>query len=695
MMIPDDFPHFAVPGYEKEMTSLRELFWLHYPGSGPKATLWDEWLSSPGLWPAVESEGLADKMRRDWSRVLSERVIDAEGYVATHQHASIAHQLGWPFPFWNQGRGGVGWHFSFKNTVGHPWRQKDLSSTDGWKLDGAKDKGLGEDGWTLELTRPNATVAPPPWKVDTFQSPFIQIRWSATGLDDAQPFVEWATSDKPRFTPDRRMYFEPVEGSAITYTMIPLYKHPKWTGEISKLRLNFGNKKAGASVTIQAFFTQYDTRHNINAQNFVIGCANYFHWTGDINFLRRNVNRMRIGLRYVMTEHHALEKKAVFTTWVGHDGRSGLRLNPDGSKEILFGHGIGNNYWDLLPFGWLDSYATIHYYGALLAMAQVEREIIEHPEWNIPRGVYAFDPEMLMKHAAEVKEYGNKVFWSSETGRFVAGPDADGNRHDYGFTFLNFEAIYYDFATPEHAKKIMEWLSGERIVEGDTAQGSDIYHWRFAPRATTKRNLEYYFWGWSAPESIPWGGQVQDGGAVLGFSYHDLMARLRVRGPDDAWARLREIIKWFDEVQSAGGYRKYYDGTREGTLQGGGTAGGLGLDCEFFESVMVPQVMIDGFLGFKPAADGFLLNPRLPKDWAELSIDRIRWHDLVLTIKATPSTVEVNRTGGAEPDLPTIISLPGNWKAVYLNGKPLLRRGKQSYEVDWRISEGVRFEKTR
>jgi len=55
-------------------------------------------------------------------------------------------------------------------------------------------------------------------------------------------------------------------------------------------------------------------------------------------------------------------------------------------------------------------------------------------------------------------------------------------------------------------------------------------------------------WAWSRPESIPWGGQVQDGGAVLGFSYYDIMARLDVNGPDDAWRRLQEILAWFRDV---------------------------------------------------------------------------------------------------------------------------------------------------
>ena len=71
---------------------------------------------------------------------------------------------------------------------------------------------------------------------------------------------------------------------------------------------------------------------------------------------------------------------------------------------------------------------------------------------------------------------------------------------------------------------------------------------------------------------------MQDGGAVLGFSYHDLMARLRHLSPANSWTRLQAILDWYREVQAAGGYRAYYKEGKEGTLQGGGTAGGLGLD---------------------------------------------------------------------------------------------------------------------
>jgi hypothetical protein len=355
---------------------------------------------------------------------------------------------------------------------------------------------------------------------------------------------------------------------------------------------------------------------------------------------------------------------------VGHDGRSGLEIRPDGKKIVHHGRGIGNNYWDLLPMGYKDCYATIQYYDTLRVMTALEREITAHPEWNIPNGPLREDPERLLQHATEVKSRAGGMFWNDATGRFVCSIDVDGKAYDFGFTFLNLEAIYYGFATDKQAQVIMKWMRGERTVEGDTSHGKDIYHWRFAPRATTKRNVEYYFWGWHAPESIPFGGQVQDGGAVLGFSYHDLMSRLKIRGPDDACGRLKEICRWFAEVQAAGGYREYYKDGKRGTLQGGGTPGGLGLDKEFFESILVPQVMINGFLGFKPQGDGFEIAPRLPTDWPSLKITRIHFHEFTFDITATRKSIAVDGTGpnGA----PLQLHLPG--KGQYVSRASLLSR---------------------
>ena len=141
-------------------------------------------------------------------------------------------------------------------------------------------------------------------------------------------------------------------------------------------------------------------------------------------------------------------------------------------------------------------------------------------------------------------------------------------------------------------------------------------------------------WTWEGAEIFPWGDQVQDGGCVLGLSGFDLVARLRTRSPDDAAARLNAILRWFDAVQAEGGYRAYYAKPGRGTMQGSGTAGGLGLDKEFLESILVPQVMLEGFLGFDPGVDDFTVTPRLPLSWPSLTVRGIHFHDRVLDITA-------------------------------------------------------------
>ena len=673
--IPDDFPRFSVPGYEKEMASLRALYWLHYEPAGPLIPLWDEWMPMSTLWPAMGSGAALDAMCGRWAQALADRKIDAEGYVQTQQHDGTAHAEGWPFPRWMEA-GGIGWHF---RGTGVPGYDGPPATPEGWSVSGGRGGEVGEKGWMVDLTESGATLQTPLFKIDAKNAPWLRLNWWAAGLGNARCFVEWTTAEQPEFTPECRAYFAAASagGQQVTLppmgpksanelaaavvetrTMIPVYRIPGWKGTITGLRIHLDN--AGeASLIIKSFHTACDTRHNINNSNFTRGCHDYFAWTGDVTFLRAQIGRIRTAMRFMMSEFHTRERNCVYTTWPGHEGRSGVRLGTDGAKTILPGEGIGSNYWDLLPFGGEDALASIYYYDALRDLADLEEQILKHPQWCVASGADAFDPAELRAHAQRVKDYGTQRFWNKETNRFGT-VDLDGAMHDYGFTFLNNEAVYYDFALPAQARSIRDWLSGRRSVEGDTATGADIYHWRFGPRSTTKRNLDYYFWGWNSPEKIPWGYQVQDGGAVLGFSYHDLMCRLATDGPDDAWTRLKEILAWFDETQAAGGYRAYYQDPAHGTMQGGNVAGGLGLDKEFFESILVPQVMLHGFLGFHPTADGFALDPRLPKDWPELTITRIHLHEQVLDITVRDKTVAVTASGPAGE--PLVAELPPDWQ---------------------------------
>jgi hypothetical protein len=245
----------------------------------------------------------------------------------------------------------------------------------------------------------------------------------------------------------------------------------------------------------------------------------------------------------------------------------------------------------------------------------------------------------------------------------VACIDKNGNAHDYGFTFVNLDAIWYGIASDAHAQSIMGWLTGKRIVDRDTSTGPDIYHWRFGPRATTLRNLDWYGQGWTRPESIPWGGQVQDGGGVLGFAFYDYWACLHVLGPDAAWQHLAAMLSWENDVWAEGGYRKYYENGNHGsTLQGAGTAGGIGVDAEFWESSLIPSIVIGGFLGVRPSAEGLTIKPRLPQSCPEMGVSNLLYRGTRIDIKAAAKSIDVAVKD--QPGDPIHLHLEGKWKRV-------------------------------
>lgn len=659
----DDFPLFVIPGHETEMARLQELFRLHHGGAITGCALWDAWLPHSVLWPATGQEPAANHALGQYRDIFLSRRIDADGYVSMQQHRGLAHSEGWPFPTLQQA-GGVGWFFSVRDEaygVGL-YNLQPLTSVDGWEIDGAEVEGITPDrGLTLRVIADAVTVTTPPFACSALAAPFVRLEWGAKGLGEgANPSLSWLWSGETEWVAGRRASFPAlVETDGLQYANMPLYKQASYGEDktLARLRLTF-NEAEGATLNLKSLITAIDTRHPITNLNFIRGSAEYFAWTTDVAFLKSNIERLRRALRFAVDEFGVRENHLIRVPWVGHEGTSGLAFDADGKKTLLTGRGVGNNYWDLIPFGGDDGLATIYLHDALGKMAMIETAIAEHPEWRIPAG--EFDAESLGKLAEQVKRRFNETFWSDETGRFIGWRDRDGRPYDYGFVFVNTEAIAYGIATDDHARTVYDWLDGRRIVAGDTSQGPDIYHWRFGSRSTTKRNVETYVWSWSAPESIPWGGQVQDGGGVLGFTYFDVMARLRTLGPDDAWRRLGEVIAWFGEVQSEGGYRAYYAKPGRGTLQGGGTAGGLGFDHEFLESVLVPQAMLYGFLGVEPRPGGLRIDPRLPSNWPSLTITRVQAQGQILDITALPREIRLTVREGDGSDF--AVWLPqGRW----------------------------------
>jgi hypothetical protein len=635
---------FHVPGFEREMAWLERMHVRHQQHAFSDCTLWDRWLPHASLWTGPEAV-------RKYRLSLLKRRIDSEGYVAVQQHRGMAHCDGWPFPAWQQSTG-VGFHFSFDHDhwAVHHFRTPVISDLEGWIIDGAEVQGIDPQlGLHLKLVSPTATITTPSFRCGTIVAPFVRLEWSTPDWPaTAVARLRWQFENEATSPMERNVVFEPESRDGqMSFVNIPTYRHPDYAGLLNRYHLEI-QSDVGKEITLKSLLTAIDSRHPITNSNYLRACIEYFNWTHDIEFLRANLPRMRRAANYLVVEFGLREHSHVIVPWVGHDGRSGIVYDAQGQKTVRPGLGVGNNYWDLLPFGGHDALATIYAYDALGLLANLEEAVALHPEWLVENetkqdSARVQSPLSRFVTATELRDLAAKIradfqqrFWNERDGRFIGWEDLTGQRYDYGFTFVNLEAIYYGLASRNQADQIFAWLDGTRVIAGDTSQGADIYHWRFAPRATTRRNIDSYVWAWLSPESIEWGGQVQDGGAVLGFSYFDIMSRLETQGPDQAWQRLRTIIDWYAQVESEGGYRTYYGKPGRGTLQGGGTAGGLGLDHEFFESVLVPQVMLYGFLGFEPTAMGYRINPRLPKDWPSLTIDNIHHDQKRLTITAFP-----------------------------------------------------------
>jgi hypothetical protein len=176
---------------------------------------------------------------------------------------------------------------------------------------------------------------------------------------------------------------------------------------------------------------------------------------------------------------------------------------------------------------------------------------------------------------------------------------------------VNLQAVASGVATDEHARKILQWLDGERIVNGDTSTGADIYYWKVSPRCNTlaAEAIKPSFWdNWTmevGPGTIgEYGKQIQNGGHIFYVSHYDLMSRLRTTGIDAAMKRMAVILDEFHKDQLHRKPSSEFGITHvEGILR------------EFPESGLVPLFLLTGIMGIDPEASGLRIEPVLPPAW--------------------------------------------------------------------------------
>lgn len=276
-------------------------------------------------------------------------------------------------------------------------------------------------------------------------------------------------------------------------------------------------------------------------------------------------------------------------------GSDGLMIEDNGLNTGL-ANGAPSNYWDNLPFGYKDGYNNIYFYNALLSMANIEDMESDSSSASNYRTL-----------AAKVYDSYNGTFWDSDKGRYIGCIDVNGAKHDYGFTFLNTEALTYGLGDASKAASVYDWLDGKRTISSDTATGSNIYAFGFAPRSNTLSigSSQPYWWysingAITVDSNAKYGQHLENGGAILYTEFYDLMGRFKYLGADNAKAR-------FDAVSAE--YQK--DKIERNPVNNVGAQWKLGTIGAFPESGLVPTAFLYGFLGIQTDANGLTIAPNL------------------------------------------------------------------------------------
>lgn len=378
--------------------------------------------------------------------------------------------------------------------------------------------------------------------------------------------------------------------------------------------------------------------HQENNAKYILGIYRTLMWTRDEGFLAvkdpRQVDHETIDVSYGMT---VLEKVRLAMRYQLEElnGEDGL-LVVDNDHNTGLPDGAPTNYWDNFPFGYKDGYINIYFYASLLAMAEIEQFAGENERAAEYR-----------KLAVKTKEKYSRAFWDDEKRRFIGCIDVEGNRWDFGFTFLNLEALAYGLGSDAQGEAILSWLDGTRIVEGDTSQGEDIYHFGWAPRATTLDVAELgepYWWKPIVIDGVPqitvheggsatFGEHLENGGAIFYTSHYDILARARHRSADHAWRRLGAIM---DEFR--------IDELRRDPTNNVGANWKIGITGVFPESGLVPATFLYAFLGIDANLEGLNIRPDLPAGMAFGGVRNLSFGQGLYDVQVWSDRLEVTPT---------------------------------------------------
>lgn len=714
-------------------------------GIDARQFFWQEWMSL-AYYPFNSREGFTHDRIEGLRQMLSGVPVDRYGYVwqesdivrdALSNLHSGEHRMGWPFPTAANSDGmSTSWDFNGEDSS--QW-SSNIGAT------------LNNGVFTAKVDAPMSSVefvSPEPRnaseEICAYYTPLLEIdlRMYTPDADNIEDVVVWyTTNESPDWSEDKKVSVN--EKAFIAYEYGPVYEHmiflPMYAEEawksdkalntyIRRIKVEVvpkEGKKVTGQFGLSYVRSTYDTRHVNNNSLLISSLRQDYDYTGDLEYLKANITRARKAMNFYMQMYDESRHLNNQSYLVGHDSDKTSEYASDVEAMSL-----GNGYWDISFMPRYDFQSNMYFYDALKDLAYLEK-VLETKGVNVDKNEatvltadrnfnhgtskYTFTSAELSKLANDVltelrKPVNNADktgFWSEETGRFVAGyAHAEDKWYDYGYTMWNMEAVYYGIATDEQAKSIMDWISGERIVEKDKygSQGEDIYYFELAPRVNTytvedQDDLSMFTGFWSDKKGVTYGEvQVQNGGAIMYTSFYDLMSRVKTYGADNAYERLTAIKEWYKDVYdyyvTSDNYKEHPDrfywdyyckgkwenpegktyipqngikGTNE-RKDGGGI---IGIDGEFLESILPMAAIPYGFFGVNSMnATVLQVQPNLPSDLDYWKIENLAFCDVKYDLTIFENAVRIDTVRGDAEGLnvQVVLNAPKKGQKVYVNG---------------------------
>lgn len=212
-------------------------------------------------------------------------------------------------------------------------------------------------------------------------------------------------------------------------------------GGLAYGQVGYGKVNPGAADII-GWGSTYDAADSY--PSLLIAACNYTLGTKDWNWARTNYTQLASWGRRIFATDHDGNGLIEYP----RDGNFGNRPQADSRPA---------NWWDTINFGHEDAYANALAFRAATQFEEVARKLGRKE-----------DAEFFAGKAARLRAVYLKTFLNPDTGVLAGWRSADGQLHDYWFTFVSGVAVSYGLVDDRDARPILAKLVAKMAAVGYT-----------------------------------------------------------------------------------------------------------------------------------------------------------------------------------------------------------------------------------